>query len=97
MELNNNNDINNNLFADEMSCLQQLRSTSFGNRTAASMAHSGVILPKKRRVEATAIRMDSSESLRLFLFVNMIENLCVGSDGISYDYLTCKCLVRFYF
>lgn len=86
---------NNNLFNDEPSCLEQLRSTPLSNRSAAAMAHSGIILPKKRRFQANSTIMDSSEMLRLFLFVNMIENLCVGNDGISYDQLTCKCLVRF--
>lgn len=83
---------------DELSCLKQLRYTSFSNRTAASLAHSGIILPKRCRIPAFMEigfmkNMDSSETLRAILFVNMIENLCVSNDGHNYDHLTCKCLV----
>lgn len=73
----------------EYSCLRELRSSQFGLRNAAAMAHSGVF--SKRHCKSKQAIIDESEALRILLFVNLIDNLCM--DERSYHLDTCKFLV----
>lgn len=78
----------------DYSCLKELRSTPFGSKSAANIAHSGTISSRhKRKIANAVIGMDESESMRTLLFVNMIENLCVSDNQNKYDSRACRHLV----
>ncbi|KAI1705359.1 hypothetical protein DdX_13674 [Ditylenchus destructor] len=75
----------------DYSCLKELRSTPFGSKSAANIAHSGTISSRhKRKIANAVIGMDESESMRTLLFVNMIENLCVSDNQNKYDSRACR-------
>uniref|UniRef100_A0A915E6W3 Uncharacterized protein n=1 Tax=Ditylenchus dipsaci TaxID=166011 RepID=A0A915E6W3_9BILA len=78
--------------ANEYSCLKELRSTPFGPKTAAYMAHSGTISSRHRRKLASTESGNETEKLRVLLFINMIDRLCLAGDGENYDPNTCRYL-----
>lgn len=77
---------------NEYSCLRELRSSYFGLRNAAAMAHSGVF--SKRHCKSNQTKVSESEALRILLFVNLIDNLCM--DEGTYHLDTCKFLVSYF-